>query len=189
MWDELPSPMVLTWFVLVGSFLLTRTAERRLHGINTNFLKLAGGEELLAGLSVWFHRLPIVAVLAAALEYRFLGGEIPRELMFGAFSMVVGAWLLRMWAMNALGWLWTLGVRSLPPGAHRVTKGPYRFFAHPDTLSRAVDGVGLCLFLGSWRSAAVYLAVFLPMAVRLELVEARLLRDRAAGMSQKQVIG
>ena len=175
MWDDLPSPMVLTWFVLVGSFLLTRIAEQRLDRINRNFLRLAGGEERLARLSTWFYRLPVLAIIGAAVEYRWLGGDIPRELMLAAFAMVVGAWFLRLWAMSSLGWLWTLGVRSLPPGARRVVRGPYRVFAYPDYLSRAIDGCGLCLFLGSWRCALMYLAVFVPWAVRLGREQARLL--------------
>jgi len=137
-----------TWITLIAGFGLMRAGEFRRHRFNRNRLMLAGAIEDNRTLSLvyWWSIVPVLALAMA--EFWWFGKRPGLVLLAASFVLVTGAVGLRLLALKALGPWWTLGCVLLP-GAPFVNKGPYRFFRHPEYLSRTLEGAGLCLIIGS----------------------------------------
>jgi methyltransferase len=71
--------------------------------------------------------------------------------------LVAAAQALRWWCIATLGRQWNTRVVVIPDAA-RVTRGPYRFLAHPNYVAVVVEGVALPLVHTAWLTAAVFTA-------------------------------
>lgn len=84
---------------------------------------------------------------------------------------VAAAQSLRWWAIMTLGERWSTRVIVLP-GASRVRRGPYRYFAHPNYFAVMVEGLALPLACSAWWTALVFTlldAWLLRMRLRVEV--------------------
>lgn len=169
---------VLAWVALVMAYYVGRIGETRMDRINTRFLTLAGAEAGATRLMALYYRLILMILPLAAMEYRVWQPERRPVVMTVAVSMVMVGGALRFWAIRSLGWQWVMGC-LVHPTAPAQRKGPYRWIAHPEYLSRLMDGAGLALFIGAWRVSALYVVASLVILWPVVRVERRLMREAA----------
>lgn len=62
---------------------------------------------------------------------------------------------LRYWCIGTLGRQWNARV-IVVPGLGRVTRGPYRFLAHPNYVVVIAEGIALPLVHSAWVTAVVF---------------------------------
>jgi methyltransferase len=77
---------------------------------------------------------------------------------------------LRLSAMRALGWRWSVRIYTLP-SLPPVTSGVYRYLRHPNYLGVALEVAALPLVHGAWRTALAYSlanAALLVVRIRAE---------------------
>lgn len=95
---------------------------------------------------------------------------------WGALAAYAGLQGLRAWILASLGDAWNTRILVIP-GAPRVTRGPYRFMAHPNYVLVALELVMTPLVFGAWRTALLAtLANAIVMAIRIP-AEERALRE------------
>jgi methyltransferase len=84
-------------------------------------------------------------------------------------GIVLFAQALRWWAISSLGVRWSTRV-IVPSSAHRVVRGPYRWFSHPNYAAVIAEGIALPLACSAWITAIVF-TVFnaLLLAVRIHV--------------------
>ncbi len=150
-------------------FLLTAVTAERLGELwlarrNTDRLLRAGAREVAAE-----HYLVIVALHALWLAslWRFGWGR-PVNLDWLAVFLVLQA--LRVWTLSSLGPRWTTRI-IVAPNAPLTTKGPYRYFSHPNYLVVVGEIAVLPLCLGlPWLAIvfSVLNAAILTVRVRAE---------------------
>lgn len=87
------------------------------------------------------------AFAAMAVEGGFRAPASGGLLVAGAATLVAAKWL-KYWAMVTLGDRWCFRV-LVPPGAPRVTAGPYRRLAHPNYVAVVGELVGAALVFGA----------------------------------------
>jgi methyltransferase len=156
--------------VLVGAVALERLAELVVSKRNAAWSFDRGGIEtgqrhylvmvvlhtgLLAGalVEVWLRRPEFLPVVG----YPMLG-------------LVLASQALRWWCIGALGQRWNTRV-IVVPGLPLVTRGPYRWFSHPNYVAVVVEGLALPLVHSAWITAAVFTvanAVLLTVRLRVE---------------------
>jgi len=89
---------------------------------------------------------------------------------------------LRWWCITTLGPRWNTRV-IVVPGLPLVTRGPYRWFSHPNYVAVVVEGVALPLVHTAWVTAVVFTVLDAGvLAVRLR-VESRALQAATAAPS------
>ena len=84
--------------------------------------------------------------------------------------LVVAAQALRWWCIVSLGPRWNTRV-VIVPGLPRVTRGPYRWLAHPNYVAVVVEGFALPLVGSAWVTALCFTtlnAVLLTVRIRTE---------------------
>ena len=99
-----------------------------------------------------------------------------------AWPLWLGVWLaaqgLRVAAVRALGERWNVRI-VVVPGEPPVSRGIYRWLAHPNYLAVALEFVSAPTMFGAWRTAGAFSALnALAMAVRIP-AEERALREAA----------
>jgi methyltransferase len=110
---------------------------------------------LLVGalLEVWLRRPDVIPALAGVMLLAVLLSQA-----------------LRWWCIVTLGRRWNTRV-IVVPGLPLVTRGPYRWFAHPNYVAVVVEGVALPLVHTAWITAVVFTvlnASLLTVRVRVE---------------------
>lgn len=81
---------------------------------------------------------------------------------------------LRWWCITTLGPRWNTRV-IIVPGLAPVTDGPYRYFAHPNYVAVALEGLALPLMHGAWWTAAIFTVLNAGlMVVRIRTEDAAL---------------
>lgn len=81
---------------------------------------------------------------------------------------------LRWWCIWALGPRWNTRVVVIP-GLALVTRGPYRWLAHPNYLAVIIEGAALPLVHSAWLTALVFtVANLVLLRVRIRVEEAAL---------------
>jgi methyltransferase len=73
--------------------------------------------------------------------------------------MFVASKALKYWAIASLGDRWTFRVLVLP-GAPLVTRGPYRYVAHPNYIAVVGELVGTAMMMGARVTGPVMTALF-----------------------------
>lgn len=106
-------------------------------------------------------------------ERTWLSARMPDALAWPVFLALVGVEALRAWTLSTLGRRWTIRV-VVVPGEEPVARGPYRFLRHPNYVVVALEVALIPVWLGAWRTAALFA---LPHAIGLAY---RIRREEAA---------
>ena len=107
----------------------------------------------------------VLMAVAYPLSFLLMGAEAwwRQAGIGGAFVsgvlLFVAAKALKYWAIGSLGERWTFRVRVLR-GAPLVTKGPYKYVAHPNYVAVAGELVASALMMGAVVAGPVMTAVF-----------------------------
>ena len=134
---------------------LERGVELLLSARNARLARARGGVESGRG------HYPVMAVfhgaflLACALEVVLLRRPFPGAVGWLALAVVLGAQVLRYWAIATLGWRWNTRI-VVVPGSAPVTGGPYRFVRHPNYVAVIAEMVALPLVHGAWLTAVAF---------------------------------
>lgn len=131
-----------------------RLLELRLSRRHERILRARGAVERGRGhypLMVVLHALWLVSTLVEGiLRGPGLPGYWPIPL---ALFLLVQP--LRYWAILSLGDNWNTRILVVP-GAKLVTRGPYRYFPHPNYVVVAVEVATFPLIFGAWVTALVF---------------------------------
>lgn len=141
-----------------------RLGELVLANRNTRRLKAAGAREFGA------RHYPLIVALHAAwlIGLWWMARDRPVQWSWIAVFAVLQA--LRLWVIASLGGRWTTRI-IVPPGAPRVSRGPYRLLPHPNYMVVAGEIAVLPLAFGLPLFAAVFSvanAAVLTLRIRAE---------------------
>jgi methyltransferase len=149
---------------LVAFLIVQRLGELAFAKINTERLRAIGGVEFGAA------HYPLVVALHASwlVGLWVLGHDRPIITFWLAVFVILQAG--RLWVIASLGRHWTTRIIVLP-GAAPVTRGPYRWFKHPNYLVVASEIAVVPLALGLPVFALVFSianAAMLAYRIRIE---------------------
>jgi isoprenylcysteine carboxyl methyltransferase (ICMT) family protein YpbQ len=165
---------LLIWLTLVAGSIAAAIAESRRHRLNLGFLRGRGAEEKAGLLMAIYYGFPWVAITCAGLEFLFFGQKrAPLVVELVALLLIGSGFALRFWVIQTMGWLWTKKCMHRP-GFPLMRKGPFALIPHPEYLSRAVEVLGFCLFLGTYATLGVStaaIAVLATFVIRAETTQ------------------
>ena len=149
---------------LVAFLIVQRLGELVFAQFNTNRLRAMGGVEFGAT------HYPLMIVLHASwlIGLWMLGKDRPVVAFW--LAVFVALQVGRLWVIASLGRRWTTRVIVLP-GAAPVTRGPYRWFKHPNYLIVALEIAVVPLALGLPVFALIFSianAALLAYRIRIE---------------------
>lgn len=163
---------------VLSGYLLCRYAEYRVHKTNYNVMAVGGAEELMPRLMRRFYSMGLWILPLALLERYALGWVLSPVARTAVLAGMMAAFCLRLWAIRTLGPQWSM--RCLcNVGFAVISDGPYRWLQHPEYLSRIVEGVAVCLFLGAPLSAVCFLSLSARYFIRIRKVERQQLEEMA----------
>lgn len=164
------------FFGFVVLVVLQRSAELRVSRHHEAYLRSLGGVEHAPGHFRVMQLLHGCWLACILLEVKLL--ETPFRWGLAAGSLLVflvGQWL-RLSAMRALGWRWTVRIYTVP-SMRAVSHGIYRYLRHPNYLGVVLEIAALPLIHGAWRTALFFsVANAALLAVRINAEERALLR-------------
>lgn len=144
---------MFAYTLLIAAVGVERIAELVVSQRNLKWSRARGGIEFGAG------HYPVMAVLHTALLAGCLLEAAHRSFIpalgWPMLAMVIAAQALRWWCIATLGRQWNTRV-VVVPDADRVTRGPYRFIAHPNYVAVVVEGAALPLVHSAWITAVVF---------------------------------
>lgn len=144
---------MFAYTLLIAAVGVERIAELVVSQRNLKWSKARGGIEFGA------RHYPVMAVLHTALLASCLLEAAHRSFIpalgWPMLAMVIAAQALRWWCIATLGRQWNTRV-VVVPDADRVTRGPYRFIAHPNYVAVVVEGAALPLVHSAWITAVVF---------------------------------
>ncbi len=159
---------MFAYTLLIAAVGVERIAELVVSQRNLKWSRDRGGIEFGAG------HYPVMAVLHTALLAGCLLEAAHRSFIpalgWPMLAMVIAAQALRWWCIATLGRQWNTRV-VVVPDADRVTRGPYRFIAHPNYVAVVVEGAALPLVHSAWITAVVFTvlnAVLLRVRISVE---------------------
>lgn len=176
MWGQVRLVLALTILTVVLGFVLLRIAELRVHGVNYNYMIVGGAEELIPKIMKRYYQLGYVLAASAAIEKLCWPLSPVQEWQLGGFALLMAAIGLRWWSIQTLGPRWSMRCVS-NYGFPVVRRGPYRFFQHPEYLSRTLEAAGICLILGAPFSLLWYLVISSFLIIKIIKVERRQLQE------------
>jgi methyltransferase len=109
-----------------------------------------------------------------------LFGPAPNPILFAGFAVFIGAKLLKLWAIAALGLRWSFRVLVLP-GAALVTSGPYAYLRHPNYVAVLGEIGGFAMIVGARITGVVSLLVFGALVRRRIAIE-----EKALGLANPE---
>lgn len=124
-----------------------------------------------------------VCFLAMIAEGSLRGAPPGRSSLAGA-AVFLAAKAVKYWAIATLGPRWTFRV-LVPPGAARVSTGPYRWLRHPNYVGVAGELAGVALLAGAPAAGAVSLVLFGALMLGRIAVEERALDAGESAPAQK----
>lgn len=139
---------------VVAAVTLERLAELRLSRRNAAWMTAHGGVEVGQGayrIMTVFHVAFLVACVAEPLLWRRV---FTPTFAVVCLVVLIGAQVLRWWAILTLGPRWSTRIIVIPDAAP-VTSGPYRWVRHPNYVAVIAEMVALPLLRGAWVSALV----------------------------------
>ena len=103
-------------------------------------------------------------------------GTLPPEAVWlSGLLLFVASKALKYWSISALGPRWTFRVLVLPR-VTLVTRGPYRYVAHPNYVAVVGELAGTAMMMSAWATGPLALFAFgAALAARIK-VERRALR-------------
>ena len=147
--------MLLLFDLVVAATALERLAELVVSARNARWALARGGVE--RGRA---HFGPMVALhtgllVACVVEVHL--GQRPFVPVLGwtALALVLASQGLRWWCITTLGHRWNTRV-VVVPGLPLVTRGPYRWFRHPNYVAVVVEGLALPLVHTAWMTALAF---------------------------------
>ena len=173
------------WLMLLVGYGLGRYAEYRIHKKNYDFLMYAGAEELIPRVMRRFYNAIFWFIPIGFGEAYWFRTPVTYEILLLGVSLVAVATLLRLWAINSMGRLWTMRCVFLP-GAPVSRKGPFRLMRHPEYVSRVFEGVGLLVVIGSYGSAVAYACYCGYLAVSIANIEHRQLTELKGEIGEEE---
>ena len=157
--------------------------ELRIHRFNVDFMEFVEAEEKGKFGNQMYLVLIGIAPLLCLLEFFSTSNASfsAVELIYGLIVLAASL-VLRLWSIDTLGRMWSLRIIFVP-GADMVAKGPYRYFRHPEYLSRFLDYLAFVLiwqaWIGFWLISSLYVAISIYCAV-IEHRQMAELRDLTA---------
>jgi methyltransferase len=163
-------PSALGWAYL-ALLVAERGVELAVSSRNVRRALARGGFEAGRGHYPAVVALHVAFLGAIAAEALLLPSPWPAWATAVALAAALAAQGLRWWAVATLGDRWSTRI-VVVPGEAPVTRGPYRFLAHPNYLAVAVEIAAAPLVLGAWRTALLFSAGnALLLAVRIRAEE------------------
>ena len=161
----------MAWYVLlIGAVALERTAELVVSARNLAWSRVRGGVEFGARHYPAMVALHTGLLVGCLVEPVVLHRPFLPALGWPMLVVVLAAQGLRWWCIATLGHQWNTRVVVIPD-APRVTRGPYRFFSHPNYVAVVVEGIALPLVHTAWMTAvafAVLNAALLRTRIKVE---------------------
>ena len=146
----------MIWYtVLVLATGGERIAELIVSTRNAKWSFARGGVEFGRGHFPWMVALHTGLLLACLAEVWFAGRPFLPWLGWPMLVLVLLSQALRWWCIATLGPRWNtrvIVVRDLP----LVTRGPYRWFTHPNYVAVVVEGFALPLVHTAWITALAF---------------------------------
>ena len=109
-------------------------------------------------------------LVGALVEVWVLRPDVIPALAVVMLLAVGAAQALRWWCITTLGRQWNTRV-IVVPGLPLVSRGPYRWFSHPNYVAVVVEGLALPLVHTAWVTALVFTlanAALLTVRIRVE---------------------
>ena len=113
-------------------------------------------------------------VLIAEGAWRGAGPGLVATAGAGVF---LAAKALKYWAIASLGTRWTFRV-LVPPGSPRISRGPYRWLAHPNYIAVALELTGAALAMRARVAGPVAVLLFSLLMFRRIQIEEKALAGR-----------
>lgn len=148
----------LAYTVLVALIAVQRLSELGLSERHRRLALAAGGYEVGAGHYPWMVALHTSFLIACVAEVWLLERPFVRPLAWAAFGLLLGAQMLRIWAIRTLGERWTTRI-VIRPGLPLVSTGPYRYLRHPNYLAVVLEILALPLIHAAWLTALGFTAL------------------------------
>jgi methyltransferase len=168
------------FLLLLAAVAAERLTELAVSRRNVAWCFARGGREYGRGHYPVMVMLHVGLLVGAAAEVLALSRPFIPLLGWPMLALVVGAQVLRLTVIRALGPRWTTRVIVIP-GHARIRSGPYRFLKHPNYVAVVVEGFALPLVHTAWLTAALFCAANLPLlGVRIRCEE-RALREAEGG--------
>ncbi len=141
--------------VLVGLVGVERLAELVVAKRNLSWSRARGGREF--GFGHYPAMVGLHTGLLAGCVIEVWAGDRPflPALGWPMFGLLLASQALRWWCIRTLGHQWNTRI-VVTPGLPRVTRGPYRYFAHPNYVAVVVEGFALPLVHSAWITAIVF---------------------------------
>ena len=114
-----------------------------------------GGKEFGRGHFPWMVALHTGLLLACLAEVFFANRPFLPWLGWPMLALVVLSQALRYWCIISLGDQWNTRV-IVVPGLGFVSRGPYRWFRHPNYLAVILEGLALPLVHTAWVTALAF---------------------------------
>lgn len=144
--------LIPIWFwIFVSLVILQRLSELLISKRNTTWIKTQGGREFGKEQMKWVVALMIFFFFALAVEAYFFQKTLS-PLWKTLFLFFILAQALRYWTMLSLGKFWNVRI-WIVPNFSRVTRGPYRYFSHPNYLAVLIELICLPLMVECWITA------------------------------------
>ena len=156
--------------VLVLAVGLERLAELVVSRRNAAWAFARGGVESGKGHYPAMVVLHVGLLLGALVEVWSADRPFLPWLGWPALVLVLVSQGLRWWCIATLGHQWNTRV-IVVPGLPLVTRGPYRWFSHPNYVAVVVEGIALPLVHTAWVTALVFTvanAALLRVRLRVE---------------------
>jgi methyltransferase len=164
---------LILFLVVFGSMLV----EAQRASANERAQRARGGVEPPGDVYKLMRVAYPAAFAAMFLERVIRAGPSAPVLTAGAI-VLLGAKLLKWWAILTLGPFWTFRV-IVVPGAALVARGPYRWLRHPNYAAVMGELAGVALMTGARLSGVAAIATFGILILRRITVEERALREAA----------
>jgi methyltransferase len=110
-----------------------------------------------------------------AIEGAFLG-PATKSILLAGVALFVAAKLLKLWAITALGRLWSYRI-LIVPGAALVTRGPYAYLRHPNYVAVFGEIAGFAMMVGARLTGVISLFVFAALVRRRIAIEEMALKQ------------
>jgi len=134
---------------------LERLAELVVARRNLAWALRNGGVEYGRETFRWMVLLHVGLLVGSLLEVWLLDPPWLPWLGWPMLALVVASQALRWWCIATLGQQWNTRV-VVVPGLPLVSRGPYRWFRHPNYVAVAVEGVALPMVHTAWITAGVF---------------------------------
>lgn len=141
--------------LLVVAVAVQRLAELSRSARNEARIRAAGGREHAPEQMPWMRALHTLWLIAILVETWLLDRTAPGWLAAASLALFATGQGLRIAAMRALGWRWSVKILTVP-GETAVATGIFRHLRHPNYLGVILEIASLPLVSGAWLTSIVF---------------------------------